>query len=544
MQRTSIREIGLLLDAAYPALFVVSHEERRVVCDLQNLLQEKNKQAADINKLKFFTWSLTQGLVEHIPATAYDTAKTTANSGMNTPESVLSHVIKLTENKNSAGGHNVQGLIVLKDFTVFLQNYKIDRMFRDAMHAINDAGIRLTMVVLDAVLDIPIREEKYVAVVDYDLPTKGEIGETMKKLLLSCETFKALTPQQQLDRISVLKSAAAGLTLIEIENAAMKSLVEVDDIDPKLIIQEKKGIIRKSGVLEYFDADTDLKSVGGLGNLKSWLKVRGNAFSDKAVAFGLPPPRAVLIVGVPGVGKSLTAKCIGREWNMPVLRMDMGALFGSLLGQSEGNLRKAIKVAEAVAPCILFIDELEKGLSSGAGSLDGGTSSRIFGSFLTWMSDKTAPVFVVCTANDVSRLPPELLRSGRFDGMFFADLPDLETRKEIIDIQLRKYKKGDVTFDLDSAAEATENFSGAELEGVLVSSMYDSFAAGNEVSSAEFVAVARKTVPLFKTMQDKIESLREWARTRAQPANEVRGASAAAVTAGASARRAILVRRP
>ena len=291
-------------------------------------------------------------------------------------------------------------------------------------------------------------------------------------------------------------------------------------ISPYIVMHEKKNIIKKSGVLEYYDLTDSLSSVGGLGNLKKWLKLRGRAFTDEATDFGLPTPKGVLIIGIPGTGKSLVSKCIGMEWSMPVLRLDVGSLFGSLVGQSEGNMRKALKTAESLAPCVLWIDELEKSFGQ-QGSLDGGTSTRVFGYFLSWMQEKKSQVFVVATANDVTSLPPEMLRKGRFDELFFVDLPTVFERIEILKIHIARLGRSPENFELDQIAKASKNFSGAELESVVIESLYKGFYADREPTTEDMLAAVETTVPLHDTMKENITQLRSWASGRAVPAGSL-----------------------
>src|SRR5437588_329191 len=259
--------------------------------------------------------------------------------------------------------------------------------------------------------------------------------------------------------------AALGLTLVEAENVFAKSAVRTHTFDMETILEEKKQIIRKSGLLEYYEHREEFSDVGGMETLKDWLVKRRNAFSSRARDFGLPLPKGILLIGVPGTGKSLTAKAVGALWQMPLLRLDVGKIFAGLVGSSEENIRSVIKTAEAIAPAILWIDELEKGFSGtqSSGSTDGGTTSRVFASFITWLQEKTTPVFVIATANNVHQLPPELLRKGRFDEIFFCDLPDREDRRQIIEIHIRKKKRDPGQFDMERLLAATCALSGAQL---------------------------------------------------------------------------------
>jgi SpoVK/Ycf46/Vps4 family AAA+-type ATPase len=309
--------------------------------------------------------------------------------------------------------------------------------------------------------------------------------------------------------------------LTEAENVFARSLVEKRTLDVETILSEKEQVIRKSGVLEYYPASEKFSDVGGLNALKDWLSTRQAAFTEKARDFGLPEPRGILILGVQGCGKSLTCKAIGSLWRLPLLRLDIGRIFSGIVGSSEENVRRAIRVAESVAPVVLWMDEMEKGFAGVKSSpfSDAGTTSRVFGTFVTWLQEKTAPVFVVATANDISQLPPELMRKGRFDEIFFVDLPSEEERKDIFAIHLSKRKRDPKSFDLDLLAKNTPGFSGAEIEQSVVSALFDAFHAGRELNTDDIVKAVKQSVPLSVTMEEEISSLREWARTRARAAS-------------------------
>jgi SpoVK/Ycf46/Vps4 family AAA+-type ATPase len=325
------------------------------------------------------------------------------------------------------------------------------------------------------------------------------------------------------DRERILQ-AALGLTLSEAENVLAKIIVQkgrlsADDIPE--IIAEKKQIVRKSGLLEFCAATETFEQVGGLENLKAWLGKRAAAFSAEARAFGLPAPKGILLLGVQGCGKSLCAKAVSRLWQLPLLRFDMGKMFNSLVGSSEENVRKAIAVAESVAPAVLWVDEIDKAFagSQASGMADGGTTARVFATFLTWLSEKTAPVFVVATANDISQLPPELLRKGRLDEIFFEPLPDLRERAEIFAIHLAKRARHPEAFDLNVLAAASIDFSGAEIEAVVIGALHDAFHERRELAQADLAANVRDTVPLARTMDEPLDRLRQWAKGRARDAS-------------------------
>jgi SpoVK/Ycf46/Vps4 family AAA+-type ATPase len=273
--------------------------------------------------------------------------------------------------------------------------------------------------------------------------------------------------------------------------------------------------------LEYFASEEKLENVGGVENLKQWLVKRSKAFTEKAADFGLPAPKGVLLLGVQGCGKSLCAKAVSSLWKLPLLRFDVGRMFGSLVGSSEENMRRAISTAESVSPAILWVDEIDKAFagSVSGGASDGGTASRVFGTFLTWLGDKTTPVFVIATANDISHLPPELLRKGRLDEIFFVDLPTEGERREIFRIHLEKKGRVPDGFDLATLARHCEGFSGAEIEQAIVSGLFDAFSQGGELNTAILLNSLTETVPLSKTMSEELNRLRNWSQGRARPAS-------------------------
>jgi SpoVK/Ycf46/Vps4 family AAA+-type ATPase len=377
------------------------------------------------------------------------------------------------------------------------------------------------LILLSPLLKLPAELEKEITVLDYGLPTYEELGKLLDDIIRSVRDAPGvdtdLTPEE---REQVLK-AAQGLTAMEAENVFAKSLVEKRTFDVDVILSEKEQIIRKSGILEYYPATEAFADVGGLDLLKEWMEKRTVSFTDRAREFGLPEPKGILLLGVQGCGKSLSAKAIGSLWRLPLLRLDIGKIFAGLVGASEENMRRAIRVAESVAPCILWLDELEKGLSGtqSSGTSDGGTTARVFSTFLTWLQEKTVPVFVVATANQVEVLPPELLRKGRFDEIFFIDLPARNERRDIFAIHLRKRKRDPNKFDLESLADATPGYSGAEIEQVVIEALYNAFDSGKDITTDDLLRAARASVPLSMTMREKIAELRNWAETRARKAS-------------------------
>jgi SpoVK/Ycf46/Vps4 family AAA+-type ATPase len=493
-KRSSKGEIEDLIRARYSLIWITSPEENRVEEALKRLCVER--------EMRLEVWSITEGF------------KTIANGqgtrDVKDPMKAIDHVLR-------AEG---RGLFVLRDFHPFLKEPAVVRRLRDAAHELRKT--KKSLAVLAPVTKVPPELEKSIsAVLDWDLPNRAEIEAAARKVVPSLPPATQQLIESDPTFMERVVEGALGLTLVEAENVFAKSAVRTHTFDLETILEEKKQIIRKSGLLEYYEHREEFSDVGGMEVLKDWLVKRRNAFSSRARDFGLPLPKGILLIGVPGTGKSLTAKAVGALWQMPLLRLDVGKIFAGLVGSSEENIRSVIKTAEAIAPAILWIDELEKGFSGTAssGQTDGGTTSRVFGTFITWLQEKTSPVFVIATANNVHQLPPELLRKGRFDEIFFCDLPDREDRQQILDIHIRKKNRDPGQFDMEKLVEATVDFSGAELEQAVVAALYDAFDTGNDLTTEGLLHVLKDLVPLAITMREMIDSMREWARTRARMAS-------------------------
>jgi ATP-dependent 26S proteasome regulatory subunit len=315
-------------------------------------------------------------------------------------------------------------------------------------------------------------------------------------------------------------SACLGLTGRQINRVLAKAIYSFQRVDEScidLIIEEKKNIIQQSGILEFFHSKDTIEQIGGLDDLKNWLKQRRSAFTLKARNYGLPTPKGLLILGIQGTGKSLTAKAVSSLWHLPLLRLDIGKVFGSLVGESESKIREALSYAEAISPCILWMDELDKAFSGMSGMQgDSGTSARVFGTFLTWMQEKEKPVFVVATANDIANLPPEMLRKGRFDEIFFVDLPDKNELKEIYRIHIEKTQRDSHEYNLNQLVKASIGFTGAEIEQAIIDAMYNAYERDDEYTTNDIVAAIKNTIPISVLMKERIEELRQWARGRAR----------------------------
>jgi len=487
-------ELNILLQAQYPLIYLVTSEEERAEQAISILAQTKPPK-------RLYLWTVTHGIVE------YGQPRSVTQHNTVSPEAAIEWVMRQRE----------PSIFVFKDLHPFIDSPAVTRWLRDAIASFK--GTQKAIVLMSPVQTIPIELEKEVVVMDFPLPNMTELNQVLTNQLEQVRTRRITTETRE-----KLLKAALGLTRDEAEKVYRKAQVtagRLTEEEVDIVLSEKKQLIRRNGILEYIEEDETIDSVGGLEELKHWLKQRSNAFTERAREYGLPQPKGMLILGVPGCGKSLIAKTTSRLWGLPLLRLDMGRVYdGSMVGRSEANLRNALKTAESISPAILFIDEMDKAFAGTTGSADsdGGTSSRIFGSFLTWMQEKTSPVFVMATANRVERLPGEFLRKGRFDEIFFVDLPNAEERKEIFRIHLTKRRREIDRFDLDQLANVCDGFSGAEVEQALVAAMYEAFAQDREFTQLDIIAASRATLPLSKTMTEQVTALRDWARQRARPA--------------------------
>jgi len=404
-------------------------------------------------------------------------------------------------------------ILLLEDFYPDLTEDK-PRMIRTFRNIAVQQIKGKSLVMSQPFPQLPRELEKDVHLIELPYPSFEDIKAIYKKVCKEYNIPKADNPDHD------LIESALGLTIMEAEKAFALAYIEngsLTSAEIPLVIREKENIIKKSGYLEYYHPKEEIKDVGGLDVLKDWLIKRGRGFDKGAKDFGLNPPRGILLLGIPGTGKSLTSKAIGNLWHFPLLRLDMGKIFGGIVGESEMNIRQALKIAEAIAPSILWIDEIEKGMSgiSSSGSTDGGTTARVLGTFLTWMQEKTKPVFVVATANDISQLPPELLRKGRVDEIFFVDLPTQKERQEIIKIHLKKKGRKPDKFNIEEIAKESKGFSGAELEEVIKEALFQAYDKEREVTDEDILGAIKKTFPLSRTMHETIEKMRKWAKSRA-----------------------------
>lgn len=493
-----LSDLDTMIRARYPLIYLVTWEEQRVEALMGDLARTHGKDVLE--------WTATRGL----------TALSGTLRGIDQDETrdPVQALLAIGKLPNPA-------LVLLKDFHHALEQPVVVR-------ALRELGVKLksaftTVLLIGPTLKLPDELEKDVSVIDVPLPTRDDLMQLLRDIARVVTKSKRAVVELTVEQAESLVGAAHGLTLSEAENAFAKAIAQdnrLDGTDLRLILDEKSQVIRKSGLLEYYATDQSLSDVGGLVHLKRWLDRRRQAFSESARKFGLPEPKGLLLLGVQGCGKSLTAKAIATSWKMPLVRLDMGRIYSGLIGSSEENLRKAIRVVESLAPVVLWVDEIEKGLAgaSGGGN-DTGVSARVFGTLLTWLQEKTAPVFVVATANRIDGLPPELLRKGRFDEIFFIDLPSDRERKDILDIQLKRRGRNPALYPLEDLAVQTESFSGAEIEQVVVSALYDAFADGTELETHHLVMAVQETTPLAVTMAEDVRRLRDWAKSRTRPAS-------------------------
>ena len=485
-------EITLYIKSRYPMIYLVTSEENRA----ESLIQS----AAEATQKPCFFWSATEGF-----------AHTDKFGNKTTPISALDAVLSYTD----------PGLFILKDFHAFMEDPLVIRKLRDIV--VNLKKSYKTLFIISPMLVLPPGLEKDITPVDIPLPEPEELKQIFLALITPLQKSGKISARLNSDLVEKVINASRGLTESEVEHLYARLVVRnksFDESDLPLVVAEKKKLIRKSGLLEYYDFSENMETVGGLNNLKNWLRQRGLAFSQKARDFGLPEPKGLLLLGVQGCGKSLAAKATATLWNLPLLKLDVGKIFDSYLGSSEKNIRQAIKIAEALSPNVLWLDEIDKAFSGigGGHSGDSGASARVFGTFLTWMQEKTVPVFVLATANNIKHLPPELLRKGRFDDIFFIDLPNLQERAQILNIHLQKRNRDPKQFQVADFSKLTQAFTGSEIEQLVISGLYRAFAEDREIGNNDILNEIKETVPLSVTYKEHINQLRAWAKNRARPA--------------------------
>ena len=497
-------ELELLLRARYPVIALVTAEEIRAVELIASVAARRQK--------RVYEWSCSTGLV---PGGTPISSRKSTQPATRDPVVALDAVVDSVES----------AIFIFKDLHPFLSKSHpavIRRLREVAFHLQHGPK---SIILVSPHLDLPVELEKETAVLHLPLPGPAELGHLLDLITTELASRSDITLQLTTEGRERLIQAALGLTLGEAENVFARIIVQdgrLDASDIAAVFAEKRQIVRRSGLLEYCEHSEHFGNVGGLELLKEWLNRRSAAFSPQARAFGLPAPRGILLLGVQGCGKSLSAKAVSALWQLPLLRLDIGRLFASFVGSSEENIRRAIAVAESVAPAVLWVDEIDKafaGTMGGGSAADGGTGARVLASFLTWLAEKSSPVFVVATANDIASLPPELLRKGRLDEIFFVDLPSHSERGEILRVHLGRRGRSPDSFDIHALADASEGFSGAEIEEAIHSALFDAFHAHAELGTQHILGALLASVPLSRTMDEQIQRLRRWAEGRARRAS-------------------------
>lgn len=476
-------EFELLLRACYPLIYISTTEEERLETAIAQSSQTMQNRTV-------YTWDFVDG---------YQDNPNNQGVGRRNPLQALEFIENLP---NSIGG-----IFILRDFQRFLEDVSISRKLRNLARSLKSQSKNI--IIIAPQVQIPEELTEAITVLDFPLPTATEIKSEIQRLL-------GATGQPLSDTlVNELVRSAQGLSLERIRRVLTLCIASHGRIEPEdveLILEEKRQSIRQTQILDFYPATEQISDIGGLDNLKDWLLRRGGAFSEKARAYGLPHPRGLLLVGIQGTGKSLTAKAISHHWHLPLLRLDVGRLFGGLVGESESRTRQMVSLAEALAPCVLWIDEIDKAFAGVEGKGDGGTTSRVFGTFITWLAEKKSPVFVVATANNIKALPPEMLRKGRFDEIFFVGLPSQGEREAIFNVHLSRLRPHNLkTYDIKRLAYETPDFSGAEIEQTLIEAMHIGFSQNRDFTTDDILQAASQIIPLARTAQEEIEFLQQWA---------------------------------
>lgn len=476
-------EFELLLRARYSLIYIPTLEEERV----EAVIAQAAKRLGDRG---IYIWDFVDG---------YQGNPNDIGFGRRNPLQALEFVEKVAE--------SAAAIFILRDFHRFLEDISISRKLRNLSRRLKSQPKNI--VILSPQVTVPAELTEVLTVVEFPLPNASEIKEEIQRLL-------AATAQSLSDKVTdELVRSAQGLSLERIRRVLARAIASHGEIQPEdveLILEEKRQSIRQTQILEFYPTSEKISDIGGLDNLKDWLLRRGGAFTERARQYGLPHPRGLLLVGIQGTGKSLTAKAIAHHWHLPLLRLDVGRLFGGLVGESESRTRQMIQLAEALAPCILWIDEIDKAFSGIDSKGDAGTTSRVFGTFINWLAEKKSPVFVVATANNIQALPPEMLRKGRFDEIFFVGLPSQEERKAIFELHLSRLRPHNLkSYDPDRLAYETPDFSGAEIEQTLIEAMHIGFSQNRDFTTDDVLEAASQIIPLARTAQEQIKFLQDWA---------------------------------
>ncbi|MEM7553673.1 MAG: AAA family ATPase [Cyanobacteria bacterium P01_A01_bin.84] len=476
-------EFKLLLRARYPLLYIPTYEEER----LETAIREEAKNQGD---RPVYIWDFVDG---------YQDNPNDKGFGRRNPLQALEFVEKVHA--------SAPGVFILRDYHRFLEDVAISRKLRNLSRLLKSQPKNI--ILLSPNIAIPDDLNEVLTVVEFPLPDVEEIKTEVERL--SSATGNSLSNKVLDD----LVRSCQGLSMERIRRVLARAIASHGELQPEdvdLVLEEKRQTIRQTQILDFIPATEQISDIGGLDNLKDWLLRRGGAFSPRARQYGLPHPRGLLLIGIQGTGKSLTAKAIAHNWHLPLLRLDVGRLFAGLVGESESRTRQMIQLAEALSPCILWIDEIDKAFSGLGSKGDGGTTSRVFGTFITWLAEKTSPVFVVATANNIQSLPPEILRKGRFDEIFFIGLPNQEERSAIFEVHLSRLRPSNIrNYDIKRLAYETPDFSGAEIEQTLIEAMHIGFSQNRDFTTDDILEAASQIVPLARTASEQIQQLQQWA---------------------------------
>lgn len=476
-------EFELLLRARYPILYISTLEEERVEASISDCARRQGNRAV-------YLWDFVDG---------YQGNPNDAGFGKRNPLQALEFTEKLPSSAAT--------IFVLRDFHRFLDDIAIARKLRNLAKSLKSQPKNI--VILSPQVQIPAELSEVLTILEFPLPGIDEIRAELQRLLTATGQH---TDERILDQ---LVRSCQGLSIERIRRVMARAIathgkIEADDIE--LVLEEKRQTIRQTQILDFYPTQEQISDIGGLDNLKEWLIRRGGAFSEKARRYGIPHPRGLLLVGIQGTGKSLTAKAIAHHWHLPLLRLDVGRLFAGLVGESESRTRQMIQLSEALAPCVLWIDEIDKAFSGFDGRGDSGTTSRVFGTVITWLAEKTSPVFVVATANNIQSLPPEILRRGRFDEIFFVGLPNQDERRAIFAVHLSRLRPhNSESYDLERLAYETPDFSGAEIEQMIIEAMHIAFSQERDFTTEDILEAASQIIPLARTAQEQIQFLQDWA---------------------------------
>ena len=476
-------ELTLLLKARYPIIYINTIEEDRVEYIIRKYIK------TSLNR-SIYSWDFIDG---------YTNNPNNEGFAKRNPVQALELVERLTA--------QTPALFLLKDFNRFLTDVSISRKLKNTSRILKLQP--KTIIIIGSELNIPKELSDLITILQFQLPVESEINYELKRLI---ESLNIEIDQQILESLT---RACQGLSLERIRRVLSKIIATYKTIDEnsiKLLLNEKKQIIKQTEILEYWSVDETISKVGGVDNLKNWLKKRQTSFGVQAYNYGLPTPRGLLLVGIQGTGKSLTAKVISNEWQLPLLKLDIGKLFGGIVGESESRLRQMIEVAETISPCILWIDEIDKAFSNNNNTGDSGTSNRVLATFISWLSEKTKPVFVVATANNVDLLPLEIIRKGRFDEIFFLDLPQKQEREQIFKIHIQEFRPNRwELFDYSKLAQLSEAFSGAEIRQSIIEAMYHAFYEKREFTTEDICLSLTQLIPLSKLENNQTLKLKNWA---------------------------------